>query len=833
MHSFLSKIIISMAALLASSFMAGAALSLELPAGITQASSVEGTTEYRLKNGLRILLTPDDSKPTTTVNMTYLVGSRHENYGQTGMAHLLEHMLFRGTPSLRNALAEFSKRGLQANGSTSSDRTNYYASFAANNDNLDWYLKWQADAMVNSLITREDLDAEMTVVRNEMERGENSPFQMLMQKMQATAYQWHNYGHNTIGARSDVENVDVEQLRAFYKQYYQPDNAVLIVAGKFDPQATLYTIAQAFQKIPEPDRVLPPEYTVEPVQDGERRVTLRRHGGSPLIGAMFHIPPAGSPDYIPLELGAAMLGDTPSGRLYHALVNQKLAANVFGFTMALDQPGYAFFGAQLEPGMDQELALKTLGTTLESLSGKPFTQDELDRIKSKWLTDWSQTYANPVRLASALSEAVAEGDWRLFFLQRDQVENIQLAAVQQLTQSYLVTSNRTDGLYIPTDQPVRAPLPPANVDLQSLLKDYKGKEVQSNVAAFDPSPANIDASTLRDPLSLPNGTVKLALLPKPTRGNLVEANLLIQFGDAASLKGLRTVSGTTASLLDRGTSELSRQEIQDKFDALQANVDFGGSATNMVVDISTTKEHLPAVIDLVLHIVRNASFPDKELAEYQRQASASIQSAMTEPSALASRTLSRHGNPWPVDDIRYIPTFAEALQDIAAVKQQDLVNFHKKFYGAGAIEFAAVGAFDPEAVKTALSKGLQGWQKAPDYQRVPDPYHDVAAKTFDIDTPDKANAFYLASMPLKLQDTDPMYPALYLANYLLGSSETSRLWERVRVKDGLSYDVRSQLHASSYEPTGDWTMYAIHAPENSGRLQSAVQEEIARVLKEG
>jgi zinc protease len=257
---------------------------MAVPAGARLLHSVEGISEYELDNGLRILLAPDASKPTTTVNMTYLVGARQENYGQTGMAHLLEHMLFRGTPSIRNALAEFSRRGLAANGSTTNDRTNYYASFAANPETLDWYLGWQADAMVNSLIAKEDLDAEMTVVRNEMERGENNPFQVLLQKMQATAYQWHNYGHSTIGARSDVENVDIGQLRAFYKQHYQPDNAVLIVTGRFDPSATLTTITNAFGKIPRPQRTLPPEYTVEPVQDGERLVELRRHGHVPHTG---------------------------------------------------------------------------------------------------------------------------------------------------------------------------------------------------------------------------------------------------------------------------------------------------------------------------------------------------------------------------------------------------------------------------------------------------------------------------------------------------------------------------------------------------------------------
>ncbi|SHI16412.1 M16 family metallopeptidase [Pollutimonas bauzanensis] len=832
MLSPLSRIKARLLALLALGFLALPALALDLPAGVTQGASVEGVTEYSLQNGLRVLLAPDDSKPTTTVNMTYLVGARHENYGQTGMAHLLEHMLFRGTPTMHNALAEFSKRGLQANGSTTSDRTNYYASFAANPETLAWYLRWQADAMVNSLIAKEDLDSEMTVVRNEMERGENSPFQMLMQQMQAAAFQWHNYGHSTIGARSDVENVDIGQLQAFYRKYYQPDNAVLIVSGGFDPAATLQTIAQSFDKIARPTRKLPPEYTVEPVQDGERQVILRRQGGSPLIAAMFHAPSAASPDFTALDLGVGILADTPSGRLYHALVGNNLSAEIFGFTAGMNQPGYAFFGGQLEPGMDQTKALHTLDDTLGSVAKEPFTQPDLDRMRNKWLTDWSQTYADPASLASALSETSADGDWRLFFLQRDQVRNIQLADVQRVTAAYLTPSNRTNGLYIPTEQPVRAPQAPA-VNLQDLLKDYKGEETGAAVAAFDPSPANINAATERTPLDLANGKVKLALLPKPTRGNRVEANLLVQFGTAETLKGQRAVSSAVASLLDHGTRSMSRQEIQDKFNALEANVSFGGGAGMVMVDMSTTKDHLPALTELVLHILREANFPARELTEYQRQANTSIKNAMAEPSALASRELARYDNPWPRDDVRYTPTFEEARGEIAAITQKDLIDFHARFYGAGTIEFAAVGAFDPQAVKAALAEGLKDWRKAPAYERVADPYRPVPPKAFAINTPDKANAFYLGKLPLKLQDTDASYPALYLANYLLGGSETSRLWTRVRVKEGLSYDVRSRLDASSYEPSGGWTIYAIHAPQNSQRLENAVAEELQRALKEG
>ena len=267
-----------------------------LPAGITQGPSVEGITEYKLANGLTVLLFPDASKPTTVVNVTYRVGAAHENYGETGMAHLLEHLVFKGTPNRGNIMQELGRRGMRFNGSTGWDRTNYFETFSASSDNLDWALSMEADRMVNSFIRKSDLDSEMTVVRNEFENGENNPQNVLFGKMLSTAFQWHNYGHMPIGARSDIENVDIGRLQAFYKLYYQPDNAVLIVAGKLDADPTLALIAKYFGPIPKPARTLPRIYTQEPVQDGERSATLRRVGNSKYLGMMFHTVRGADPD---------------------------------------------------------------------------------------------------------------------------------------------------------------------------------------------------------------------------------------------------------------------------------------------------------------------------------------------------------------------------------------------------------------------------------------------------------------------------------------------------------------------------------------------------------
>lgn len=803
-----------------------------LPQGVHLQSSMEGVTEYRLDNGLRVLLAPDSAQPDVTVNMTYLVGSRHENYGETGMAHLLEHMLFRGTPTLRDALGEFSRRGLRANGSTNEDRTNYYASFAADPATLDWYLRWQADVMINALIEREDLDAEMTVVRNEMEQSENSPFSILMQKLRAVAYQWHSYGKATIGARSDVENVDIASLRAFYKVHYQPDNAVLIVTGDFDAAQTLNTIQAAFSTIPRPERQLAREYTVEPVQDGERQITLRRSGGTPIVAAFYRIPAAGSVDYAPVELGVAMLGDEPAGLLYRKLVEPGLASDTFSFTAGKRQPGYAMLGAVLEEDATPAKTQEAFRQLLDTLKPDDFTQADLDRVRRQWLTGWEKVQASPAALASNLSEYSAMGDWRLYFLQRDRVEQAQLEQVRAQTLAYLVPDNRSLGIYLPTEKPQRAPAS-APSDLDAQLKNYTGRAESAAVAPFDSSPTNIEAQTQRQTLNLPNGTVKMALLPKPSRGKLVQASLLMQFGNAEQLKDTQAVADAVSDLLLRGTKHHTRQQIEDRLTALQAQVSIGASAGQVQVDLSTSAEHLPELITLVTEVLGEPSFPQAELDRYKRQVATAIANAQSEPASVASRALARHANTWPKGDVRYTPTFEEELTAYNALQVKQLQRFHQRFYGAGQLAFSAVGEFDPQAASAALQAGIKAWPKAPAFTPISNPYRAVTPANLSLDTPDKANAFYLSNQALALQDTDPDYAAVTMANYLLGGSPNSRLWQRVRVQDGLSYTVQSNLSASAREPSGAWTMYAIYAPENGERLKTAFAETIQTALEKG
>jgi len=813
--------------LLLFAFMAVGVRAAPLPQAVR---SVEGITEYRLDNGLQGLLVPDDSKPTTTVNITYHVGSRHENYGETGMAHLLEHLMFQGSTDYpMPMLGEFTKRGLRANGTTSFDRTNYFASFAANPETLKWYLDWQADAMVNSFIARKSLDSEMTVVRNEMERGENDPQRIMMQRAMSELFDWHNYGKSTIGARSDVENVDIPRLQAFYRAYYQPDNATLVISGKFDTAQTLAWVQQAFGKIPTPTRKLPVLYTLDPVQDGERSFTLQRSGGVPMVLVAYHAPAASDPDYAAAEALALILSDEPAGRLYAALVKTQLAASVWGFAWDLADPGVMMFGAELAPGQDVGKARAALLDTLGSFKSRPVTAEELKRAQVRWLNDWKRRFTNPEAVGVALSSSVGQGDWRLYFLQRDRVRDLKLDDVQRFAVSYLVPSNSVVGTFLPTDNPVRAPAP-KRVDIAAELKDYKGAAATAQAASFDPTPANIDAHTIT--FTLPSG-MQVALLPKGSRGEAVKARLTLRYGDEKSLFNVGDVPEFTAALLDYGTKTMTRQQIQDRFEALQAEVGFGAGDTAATVSITTPRENLPAVIALVGDILRNATFPAAELEELRQQTLSAIETQRKEPDALVGTALARHGDPYPRGDVRHARSFDERVEDAKAVTIDQVRAFHKRFYGASHAQFSASGEMDAGAVKAALDKAFGDWDSTAPYARVPTPLVVVSPERIMIRTPDKQNATMLAKLALPLTDNDADYATFTLANAMLGRGGSSRLWERVREKEGLSYDVGSGVAWSSHEPNSMWQAWAIFAPQNQPKVEAAFREELARALKDG
>ncbi|HYA24866.1 MAG TPA: pitrilysin family protein [Terriglobales bacterium] len=823
---FLVVLGVSVTAILA----AQTAFTASLPAGVQRITSVEGITEYSFPNGLHVLLFPDPSKQTTTVNITYLVGSRHENYGESGMAHLLEHMSFKGTPNHPNIPKVLNERGASFNATTSYDRTNYFETLPATDDNLKWMLDFEADRMVNSYVAKKDLDSEMTVVRNEFESGENSPSNVLYERMMSTAYLAHAYHRSVIGFRSDIENVPIQHLQAFYHTYYQPDNAVLTVAGNFTEAKALDYVVQTFGQLPKPQRTLTKFYTLDPVQDGERSVSLRRVGDTQVAGVMYHLPDGANPDFAALNILANILGNAPSGRLYKALVETKKATDVSADTFQAHDPGIlmAFVEVRNEGNIND--ARDTMVQTVEEFVKTPPTKEEFERARTALLKEKELTLSDSSRLGFALSEWIAKGDWRLFFLDRDRIRQVTPEDVQRVAAKYLISSNRTLGTFIPTTTPVRAEIPPAS-DVASMLKDYKGEAAVAQGEAFDPTPANIEARTQR--ASQPSG-LKLALLSKKTRGNLVVGTLVLRFGDEKSLQRSSKVSELVAAMLDRGTAKHTRQQISDELDRLKARVAFRPGVGQVSAGFETVRDNLPAVVTLVVEMLREPSFPTNELESLKQEMLADIESGLREPQAVASNEFDRRMNPYPSGHPRYVATMEEEIAETKAATLDQLKTFHADFYGAQSGQVSVVGDFDEKEVTKLAADLLGNWKSKKALARIPEQYFDVSGqrKTFDI--PDKANAIYLLGLNLPMRDDDPDYPALLLANEMLGGGILrSRLADRIRQKDGLSYGVGSELSISSLDKSGSFTAYAIFAPQNLSRLEAAFKEEIERARQDG
>ena len=807
-------------------------------------ASVEGVTEYRYSNGARVLLFPDDSRPTITINMTVLVGSRHEGYGEAGMAHLLEHLVFKGTPTFPEVPKALRDHGASFNGTTNVDRTNYFETLPASDENLEFAIHIESDRLVNSYIKREDLMSEFTVVRNEFERGENSPQSVLSQRVQAVAYEWHNYGKSTIGNRSDIERVPINNLQDFYRKYYQPDNVVLVVTGKFHESKALEYVTKYLGSIPKPERRLDPTYTEEPPQDGERSVVLRRVGSVGAINVVYHIPAAAHADWAPLSVLASILSEEKIGLLDQVLVETRLATSVGAFADNSHDPGLFAFSAQPAEGKLEkvnDLLLKTI----DEIESTPFKSEEIERAKIRAKRRTEQTLSNAATMAQTLSSASALGDWRLFFLQRDRLAGVTLDEVTRVAKTYFKKHNRTVGMFIPAESPQRLTVP-AVTSIVDMVKDYQGGLAGQAGESFDPTPENLDARTKR----MEFDGIHVAMIPKKNRGETVAFSMTLHYGNEESLKGMNTAAGLLPMLMMSGTKQMDRQALQEKMAALSVQISTGGgggrgrrggggggggSAGQLSLSVTGKRESLVAGIELLGEILRSPAFGSDEFEQMKLRSVAQMTEMLNDPTALAGNQLARSLSLYSKGDVRYVPTTVESIDDVKNVSLDQVVDIYNKQLSAATVEIGIVGDFEPEKVAPAIEKILNNWKSGTSFKSIERTAKtDVSGSKENIVTPDKANAVFLAGLSFTLSDESPSSIPLQIGNFILGGGTlSSRLGDRIRQKEGLSYGVSSSLTVPSRGSDARFTINAITNPANIDKVEVAAMEELRRFIKDG
>lgn len=794
-------------------------------------TTVEGINEYELPNGLKILLIPDATQTNLVVNIVYKVGSRHEGYGEKGMAHLLEHMLFKPSKKFTDIKKAIADKGAIANGTTWYDRTNYYEILPGTDENLRWSLDMESDRMVNSKILQADLQKEFTVVRNEFEMGENDPSNILTERILSAMYLWHNYGKSTIGSKEDIERVKADNLRAFYKKYYQPDNAVLIIAGKFDSKKALAYVQQYFAPIPRPTRVLAPTYTVEPAQDGERSVMLRRSGDIQYVGMAYHTPSYADKDYVANEALINVLTNNPSGTFYKKLVDTKLATRVSGYSQTLHDPGFSYFQVDVPLNKNVDSAKAILLKAADEIADMPINEEDVERAKNSLMKGIDNVNNNMISLAISLTEQIGAGDWRLWFLNRDRIEKLTVADLERVAKKYYNVSNRTYGVFIPDTAPKRTTVG-ETPDIAQLLKGYKGQEVAAKKESFENSIANIKKHV--EYATLPNGG-KYALLEKPAKGDKIAATINLRFGNSESLANKSEIGSLLAGMLKTGTTTRTKEQISDELDKFKTSISFNDNAGVLSINISTDKKNLDSALNLLTDLLRNPKFDKAEFDKLVILRKTNYEANRQDPQAISFERLSKLTTKYPKGHPLYAASTDEKIESLSKVTLDDLKKYYSDFYGANHSISVFVGGIDKSGITQFLKNTFSDWSSKEAYAEILPQYFDIKSTTENIETPDKANAVLAANMNLQLSQKAPDYPAVMMANEMLGGGTfmASRISQRLREKDGMSYGAGSSLNIEYKENEGTWGIYAIFNPNAKNRLDSALHQEIDRALDKG
>lgn len=796
-------------------------------------SNTEGIKEYSLSNGMKVLLLSDPSQSNAVVNIVYNVGSKHEGYGEKGMAHLLEHMLFKSTKKLGDIKKMLSDKGGNANGTTWYDRTNYYEVFPSNDENLKWFLEMEADRMINATILQTDLDKEFSVVRNEFEIGENRPSGVLMERIVSTAYLWHNYGNSTIGSKEDVERVKAVTLRKFYEKYYQPDNATLIVAGKFDEKKTLEYISQFFSTIPKPSRVLEVPYTVEPAQDGERFVELKRSGDSKVVGALYHTAPYADKDYAALDALQEILTADPSGYLYKAMIDSQKAASVYAYQPLVRDASFMYFGLEVPADKDIKATETEFRKELDKVATIKYTEQDVERAKAKILKQIENIKNNTIGMAINLTEIVGAGNYKLGMLYRDNVEKLTVADVQKVADKYFKVNNRTVGVFIPTKDEVRVKnVEFSNEQIASLTDNYKGKALEKDTAPFEASIKNLKANLVEGKLS--NG-MKYGLIKKEIKGGKVLGSFRFPVSNNKDLNGKSDVGSLMAQVLKTGTKTHTKEQMQDMLDGWKSNVNFGFGGQTLYVNFSTYKENLPKVMGLIKEILTESTFPEAELAKTVNEYNTYLEGSLNDPQSIAFSEIEKITQNYPKESIYYTASTKEQIENNKKVKRDQLVDFYNKILGSNNGVGSVVGDVDGKEASALLESTFGKWNSKSNYEYIKPELFATKKQDKEYLTPDKENGAAVGKISFSMDRKSPDYPALVIANEMLGSGGflTARIPTRLREKEGISYGAGSYVNIPVENNVASWGWYAFYNPTKKDAVNKALKEEVNKAVKDG
>lgn len=818
-------------------------------AGYTAVKTVGGISEYTLDaNGLDVLLLEDHSAPVLTFMVTFRVGSRNEVTGTTGATHILEHLMFKGSTHFNAANGKsfdtmMDRVGGINNATTWLDRTNYYENLPSNQ--LELAVQLESDRMRGLLLRDEDRQPEMTVVRNEYERGENDPASALDKEVTAAAFIAHPYHHPTIGWRSDIEKVSIAKLREFYDTFYWPDNATVTIIGDFKPTPALALLKQYFGAIPRAPKPIPQVYTEEPPQAGPRRVTVKRPGEVGAVELAYKVPPVLHPDHAPLEVLASLLSDGKTSRLYRSLIDTNLAIEAEAGKGFFHDNTLFTFTALLAPGVTHDKVEQALLAEVEKLKADGVAADEVSRAINKLLASTAYQRDGSFAIAGQLNECIAVGDWTYYVSGPDKIKAVTPADILRVAKAYLLADQSTAGWFIPQAEPAEAPEGAKSASIAThpthalarrpnFYRDPNLATVSSRGLARNEAAG---ASTETDgALIAPRvhrrtiAGLDVVTLPTSIR-DVVTIRGALSGGDVFNPADNSALADLTSGMLDKGTTQHDKFALAALLEQAGATISFGTGTHTLNFSSKCLRKDLPLVLGLLAEQLRTPRFDPAEFAKLKKQLAGRYKRQLEDTNFRAesalNRTLFPAGHPnHPPEDDKY-------LASIEAATLEQVQAFHAANYGPAAFRIVLVGDVDDTLIDQTLTKAFTGWTGGKPIPANPKAPTLAAGSTVKVPMAGKTSVSFVIGQPSQLKYIDPNYQSLNMATSVLGSGFFSaRLLDHVRNQEGLTYGIGARLAADTYGD-GSWYIEATFAPALLDKGAASTLRELRRFAADG
>src|SRR5690554_5234284 len=800
--------------------------------------------EYRLDNGFRVILAPNAKENKVVMSTIYFTGSLNDPQGKGGMAHLLEHLAFKGTQNVPGD--EFQRRlnqyTLSNNASTDYYSTKYLNTIRPDQTAINEMIYLEAERMDKLVLQEKFVPAEIAIVKREREVRMDQPYAVLMDQVWKAAYGNQYLGRLPIGDLNELQSIQMPELQRFYRNWYAPNNAVMVLTGKFDKVQVLKQIDQHFSPLAK--RQIPAQVKV-PVLDAR---TIKNRDflvqkGSQLAKFNIYLNGQNGQHKTALALAPYLYTMQPSGHLYQGMVETGISTMVQSTTWLDQDFNLVFMGALYAPTHNAKQVETALQQGVEQ--GKNFNQTELNRVKTLIRNSQDSLFSNASALAGMLSDYVVseQGNWAQYFVHQQELQALTVDQVNTRLQQFLIPEHRMRGHIQPTpeeqkkaqQQQAAEPLKTLDqMDVQAEpLKDISSyeQEIQQYLHTSKQALSQTEAKIQRGTLA--NG-MKYALFPTSTRDDKTYATIIVDFGNEKSLFNQGEIIDLMAYLMLRASDQYSLQDIADK------SIDAGGSASaqansnGVAISIVAKKDKFDEFFRFVLEIMKKPLFEQAQFDLIKAQSLASLDRPYTEPETVAALNMARLIERYQPGDLRYHfePEFAK--QQLSQASNEKVKQLYRQFFAMDHARIAITGDYEAKPVLKLLQQQFATWNGAQPYQRLSVPYNSYAAQKQHVLSEQREFGSYQGVMTLPVGNDHPDAAALMVMSHILGDSQlTSRLAQELREKNALVYSFGSSLSLSSFENSGALSVSANYTAGKAAQLSQAVHKVFQELRKNG